>query len=43
HQGTTQAYANVPLGSLPAFKRLGLDPDSEAWIEKLNDARMMFN
>ncbi|MGY2171022.1 HDOD domain-containing protein [Pseudomonas gingeri] len=43
HQGTTQPYADVPLASLAAFRRLRLDPDSEAWVEKLNDARMMFN
>ncbi|SDR98895.1 HD-like signal output (HDOD) domain, no enzymatic activity [Pseudomonas asplenii] len=43
HQGTTQAFAHVEPSSLPAFRKLGLDPNSEAWIEKLNDARMMLN
>ncbi|KPA92769.1 HDOD domain-containing protein [Pseudomonas sp. RHF3.3-3] len=43
HQGTTQSFAHIDPTSLPAFRKLGLAPDNVAWVEQLNDARMMLN
>ncbi|WP_338522869.1 HDOD domain-containing protein [Pseudomonas batumici] len=42
HQGTTHPFAHLALGNLKAFIKLGLDPESSALAEQLNEAREMF-
>jgi HD-like signal output (HDOD) protein len=42
HRGTDHPLANVPVSSLPAIKKLRLDPYSEALRAELDEARSMF-
>lgn len=42
HKGTEHPLATVPLSTLPAFKKLRIDPQSRTFTTDLDEARSMF-
>jgi hypothetical protein len=42
HRGTDHPLASVPVSTLPALKKLRVDPYSDALRAELDEARSMF-